>query len=332
MKREKIMSDYTFKVNLIGITELECFRDASKDELKVLVALASLDGAKTSANELAEELGLSKARVMSAITLFEESRVITKSDDEFFAEVEYEFERKKSEKTTGDAGRVSDELRQSDIRDIIVEIELLLEKTLEIREVERIVSLNKDQGLTAEFILTLAAYLKDTRQRLTVELIMREAKKLIEKNITSLEELEVYIKEKTAEVAGEWMMRNILGIHNRSIAPSERKYFKKWMHELYYSEQIIREAYDITVNATGSRSLAYMDKILSSWFESGCKTLEECRSKATMHKYENSKNANNSSQKSKKKVEADTPKYTDFNSEDALMRALERSYGADDEK
>ena len=49
-------------------------------------------------------------------------------------------------------------------------------------------------------------------------------------------------------------------------------------------------------------------------------------------KYENSKNVNNSSQKSKKKVEADTPKYTDFNSEDALMRALERSYGAGDKK
>jgi hypothetical protein len=44
-------------------------------------------------------------------------------------------------------------------------------------------------------------------------------------------------------------------------------------------------------------------------------------------KHENSKKANNNSQKSKKNTTAETPKYADFNSEDALMRALERSYG-----
>ena len=30
------MTDYTFKVKLDGITERECFKEASKDELKVL--------------------------------------------------------------------------------------------------------------------------------------------------------------------------------------------------------------------------------------------------------------------------------------------------------
>ena len=42
---------------------------------------------------------------------------------------------------------------------------------------------------------------------------------------------------------------------------------------------------------------------------------------------DNTTKANNSSQKPNKKAEAEVPKYADFNSEDALMRALERSYG-----
>ena len=50
-----------------------------------------------------------------------------------------------------------------------------------------------------------------------------------------------------------------------------------------------------------------------------------------MRKYESKKNST-ASQSKKKKTEAETPKYTDFNSEDALMRALERSYGDSDTK
>ena len=66
------------------------------------------------------------------------------------------------------------------------------------------------------------------------------------------------------------------------------------------------------------------------WHDAECKTLEECRARVNMRKQEKSKKANKSSQKSQKTVEAEVPKYADFNSEDALLRALERSYG--DEK
>ena len=79
-------------------------------------------------------------------------------------------------------------------------------------------------------------------------------------------------------------------------------------------------------------SVSYMNSILTSWHDAGCKTLDECRAVTTTRKYESSKKANNSSQKSKKSIEAEVPKYADFNSEDALLRAIERSYGQADEK
>ena len=66
------MVEYTFKVNLDGITERECFKDASKDELKVLVAFASMKGDSVTAEELSEMLDISKARVKAAVALFEE--------------------------------------------------------------------------------------------------------------------------------------------------------------------------------------------------------------------------------------------------------------------
>ena len=320
------MTEYTFKVRLDGITELDCFREATKDELKILLAIKSLEDTPFCAESLADMLGVSSARVKAAITLFEESSVLVARGDTILAEVEYEFEPKK-EKTTENKIKTANSLRDNHLQDLIQDMENLLEKTLSARETERISNLYTEKSLSPEYILTLTSFLKARRNPLTVEAIVREAGKLAEKNVTALEELEIYVKEKESEIKGEMEMRRLLGIHSRSLTPSERTFFKKWLHEFGYSSVIIGEAYDICVAATGKLSESYMDSILTGWHDAGCKTLEECRARVSIRKQEKAKKANNSSQKSKKTTEAETPKYADFNSEDALMRALERSYG-----
>ena len=321
------MTEFTFRVNLGGITELECFKEASKDEIKVLLAITSMPGVAVSAEYLAEALEVSKARVMAAIALFEESGVIEKCEGDLLAEVEYEFAPKKSEGIIASATNASVALRDTELAEYITDFEIIFEKTLVAREVERIDTLNKEKDLSFDYILTLASFLKDKHTHLTVERVVREATRISEQGITTFEELEIYIKEKNLEVAGEKEMKNLFGIYNRTLTKSERTYFKKWMHEYAYARPIIEEAYDISTRITGKLSLPYIDTILTSWHDAGCKTLEECRTKENVHKQEGKQKANNSSQKTKKTVEAETPKYTDFNSEDALMRALERSYG-----
>ena len=319
------MTEYTFKVNLDGITALDCFKEATKDELKVLIAIKSLKGEPFHAESIAIDIGVSAARVKAAVTLFEESGILIRQGESFLAEVEYEFEPKES--TDEVKKGVADSIRENDLYQLNIDMESLLEKTLATREIERITSLYTKKGLSPAYILTLSSYLKTKRASLSVEAIVREANKLTDKGIDNLEELEVYVKQKEAEISGEMEMRRLLGIHSRALAPSERIFFKRWLHEFGYSAVIIGEAYDITVNATGKLSLPYMDSILTGWHSAGCKTLEQCRAKVNIRKQETTKKANNSSQKTKKSVEAETPKYADFNSEDALMRALERSYG-----
>ena len=327
------MTEYTFKVNLEGITELECFKEASKDEVKILVAILSRGGT-VGVTQLSEALGISPARIKACITLFTEGGVLTECDGTSLAEVEYEFEptkkdKKRASETTVELAR---SIRENDLYEMNRELEVLFEKTLETREIERITSLYVKKGLSVEYILTLSAFLKDKKQNLTVESIVREANKLLSKEIDTLESLEVYVKEKNEEISGEMEMRRLFGIYGRTLTKSERDYFKRWMHEYGYSSTIIGEAYDISVSATGKISLPYINSILAAWYEAGCKTLDECRVKVNTRKHENSKKANNNSQKSRKSTESDVPKYADFNSEDALLRAIERSYGADTER
>ena len=319
------MTEYTFKVGLNGITDLDCFKEASKDELKILIALKSTEGETVSLEPLAQKLGVSVARIKATIALFEESGVLTKRANDFLAEVEYEFEVKK--KTCDTPLESAKSIRDNNLYELFNEIENIFGKTLETREIERIESLYTKKGLSVEYILMLAAHQNDTRMTPTIESLVREATRLQANDIDNLESLEIYLKEKADEIAGEAEMRQILGIRGRAFSKSERAFFKKWMHDYCYGTTIIGEAYDITVGATGKLSLSYMDKILTEWFKSGCRTLDDCRARVNIRKQERADKAKKSSQKSNKTVEAETPKYTDFNSEDALLKALERSYG-----
>lgn len=323
------MTEGTFKVNLAGIINRDCFREASKDELKILVAIIASVGEELSVDALSDELGISRARIKACITLFEESGVISKCEDGLLAKVEYEFEPTANDKKNKRDGslEVARSIRENDLYELNTEMENLFEKTLEAREIERITSLYTKKGLSPEYILTLAAYLKDHRQVLTVESIVREANKLIANGTDTLEELEMYVKEKNEEIAGEMEMRRLLGIYGRTLTKTEREHFKRWMHEYGYSVNIIGEAYDVTVAAINKISLPYINSILTEWHAAGCSTIEECRAKINTRKHDNAKNVNNSSQKAKRSATAETPKYADFNSEDALLRALERSYG-----
>ena len=321
------MTEPTFRVNLEGLTELECFREASKDELKILVAMLSLKGAGV--EELSEKLGISLPRVKACITLFKESGVLTDCDALPLAEVEYEFEPTEKDKTKAkdSATALARSIRENDLYEMNEEIERILGKTLETREIERITSHYTKKGLSPEYILTLAAFLKDRRQILTVEYIVREANKLLTAGIDTLEDLEIHIKDKLDEVAGEMEMRRLFGIYGRTLTKTEREHFNRWMHEYGYSANIIGEAYDVTVAAINRMSLSYINTILTEWHDAGCRTVEECRARVCIRKAATSKKTNNTSQKATKTTTAETPKYADFNSEDALLRALERSYG-----
>ena len=324
------MSKKIYRVNLDGICSLDCFKEATKDEAKILLAILSFGG-EVCESELSEALGVSLARVKACITLFEESGVLCECDGGLLAEVEYEFAKSEKDGGKEDTKReVAKSIRENDLYELNCEMERIFEKTLETREVERITSLHTKKGLSPEYILALSAFLKERRQSCTVELIVREANKLISKDIDTLEALEVYIKEKSEEIKGEMEMRRLFGIYGRTLTKSEREYFTRWLGEFGYSALIIGEAYDLTVMAINKISLPYINSILKEWHEAGCTTVKECRAKSEQKKYGNTQKVNDSSQKPKKKAEAEVPKYADFNSEDALLRALERSYG--DEK
>lgn len=320
------MKNKKFNISLATLTSSDAFSEASREELRVLLALVSSNGAVESTEKLAELAKVSRARTVAALALWEELGVIGEGLRTVSEEFNTENEQDVEERTSVD---VADSIRDENLASMLVECAALMDKAaLSTQEVKIICTLNTEYALSPEYITTLAAHLA-AKGKLTAVKLREDGKRLAAKGIDTLESLEQYIIERENESADEWEIRRTLGIYNRNLTASERDYFKKWTGELGYSTSIVALAFDVCVLNTGKLSCPYMDTLLTSWHKAGCKTIEECRSANASHKAQ-SDSESEKPQRKRAKIEPEKPRYGDFNVNEAFKHALSRSFGDDD--
>ena len=323
------MKEYSLNLaDALKNSELGC---ATAEELRVLLAIAA--GASSySEGELASLCGVTPARLASALTFWQAAGIISEKRDTG-STITDEFEEKitlgKIIDTT--AEKTATDIRDNDLAGLISECATLMDKpALSTEEITIISALYTQYALGEEYIITLAAYISE-RGRLTAVRLGTEAERLVKRGISSIEELEKYIEARQSESGAEWEFRHLIGIYNRSLSKKEQEFVKRWYHEMAYGEDVIGEAYDITVLNTGKLSLPYMDKLLTHWSEAGCKTLEDC---TALIERERTAKAAETSEKAPPKLprtQKQTPRYGDFDPLEAFERALQRSYSDDDE-
>lgn len=345
-----------FSYTPLHVSDNPAFREASAEELRVLLSLIEAGGIADT-ERIARAAGVSAPRVSSSLTLWQEAGVITevtdaagrntaeKTDGTMAAATESvaaedmqpaptiteEFERRlrAGEIPETDGKTLARDIRDGELSSMIEECTALIGKaTLTRDETARLCALKTQFSLDEEFILALAKDISDRGVRLTVTRLVQEADKLIRRDIDTPEALYSYIKRRNE--TGEWereLMR-LLGTFGRSFSPSEKKFIGKWCGEFGYGSEIIGEAYDITVMNTGKRSFSYMDKILTRWHDGGAKTVADCRAlsegtKAGKKPREKSAGAAKNAQGN------ENIRYTTFTASEALERAIARSYGGE---
>lgn len=137
-----------------------------------------------------------------------------------------------------------------------------------------------------------------------------------DKGIDTYEKAEDYIKQLEEQESIEHQIRSILGIYDRALTQTEKKYIKAWT-ELSLNTELISLAYDRTVNNTGKLSYSYMNKILVSWHDegitdsSGVKRSEEIFS--LKNGYDKSKQKNKSGDNTPNVQKSKFNNYTDTN-------------------
>lgn len=311
-----------------ALSESAALKTASAEELRTLLTVVAYEGEDVSIEEIAKSSDVARSRAAAAIALFTEDKIITDSKPVYEkTTITEEFEERLRrgellEETSLDTAKT---IRDEGLASLIEETARLMKRdSFSTSEVKLITGITTQYSLTPEFVLLLAAHLASTTAKLTPAKLRDEAIKLSEKEITTVEELEKYIETVSAENDIHREFRRIMGLYGGALSATQKKYFNRWGLEFGFGTAIVAEAYDRAA-LYADRSMQYMDTILTSWHEAGCKTVAECiaHSESTKASSENSK-----SEKAKtrgKKTEA--VHYSDFDANEAFLRALERSYG-----
>lgn len=320
------MTKLNYRLNLLRVTATTSYKEATAEELRTLVALIECDGKCDGVEELAEMALVSPSRCRASIALWEAAGVIREDDGTPTIVDEFDERLLRGEIDETPATEVAESIRNEGLASMLEDCAAYLGTAcLSNTEIKQLTALCTQYALAPDYILTLVAN-KTDKGHTTVRLICDEAIRLSGKGITSTEDLDDYLKKLEESSGAEWEIRRALGIYNKRLSPSQSAYIKKWSEEYGYSVAIITEAYDISALNTGKCDLRYMDKILADWHEAGCRTITECKARVEAKKI----GVTDKTAK-KKKSQPETPRYGNFDAKDAFMKALERSYGKEND-
>ncbi|MBR7164029.1 MAG: DnaD domain protein [Clostridia bacterium] len=226
---------------------------------------------------IAEALKISKIDVVNAFLFYSSQGLVkihnfTSVDDGDF-DIEFSFTAsdkkaavpfKPSYKASEISRRLQENPRMSQMYKIVGQI---LGKTLSSADTELLYSFHDYYGLSVEVILVLIEYYV-SKGKHSMKYIEKEAGKWASAGIDSVEKAKAYIEKREEFLSYTGRIRTLLGIQERRLTTRELSYIHNWQSEFSMSLDMVKNAYELTVNQTGKLSFAYMNKILEAWAKS----------------------------------------------------------------
>ena len=281
----KLQLEYGNGVAVLPLAACEAASRADLSELRFLIALSTFsNGGVIPADEVRLKAGLDERQTEAALRFWQGAGVITCLDTESAAEPisaaaaadsipAKHLQQEAAYTYTGEELEHLLNARDGSLRRLIGECQNLAGKLFNPMEVNRIVSLSDHLGLEDAHILMLFAYCK-TLGKTSVHYVERTALNLYDEGIDTLEKLEEYIRRREEAASYESALRQIFGIGGRSLTSREKQFIKCWKEEWQMPVDVVRRAYEITVDKTDKLSMPYLNKILSNWHEAGIHTVE----------------------------------------------------------
>lgn len=138
-----------------------------------------------------------------------------------------------------------------------------------------------DLGLPTEVISMLVNYCTEEIQRRfgpgrkpTLRQIEKEAYVWSRAELFTIDLADRWLKERAGKRSRAEELARLLGIQNRSPAPSEEKYLLAWL-DMGFDRDAFLRAYDKTIYKKGELAWPYMNRILENWHAKGLHTLPE---------------------------------------------------------
>jgi DnaD/phage-associated family protein len=155
----------------------------------------------------------------------------------------------------------------------IDEAQRVFGKTFNTYDVGIIVGLVDQVGLDEEAVLMILAYVARLGKK-GVRYAEKLAIAFYDEGYTTTEDIAGRIDtiERSKEVISQ--IKHLFGASARELSKSERTMFEKWTQKFGYGMDVIRMAYDITIDIKHEAIPKYTGAILESWYNAGLRTAE----------------------------------------------------------
>lgn len=303
---------YGSSVLTLPAKALEKLNTASEGELRVLLKLAAVSGEREiDPTALAAELGMEESALLSAIAFWRGADLLTTDASSCPQPAAAE----SAERTqtvavqvntrTGKDGRkvttvqsdgmphyTADEINRifaenAQLSGMIDECQNILGKIFSPTETNKLLALTDYFRLEPEYVVLLCYHSKKVG-RASIPYVDKLARSLWQEGIVTTEALEekLALLADAADLGGTF--RQLTGAGKQSFTEKQQKFLTQWA-KWQISPALLKLAYEVAVDNTGSPSMPYINKVLSNWQEAGYKTPEEVA--AAMEAYRQKKEA-----------------------------------------
>lgn len=176
------------------------------------------------------------------------------------------------------------------VRVLIDEAQRILGKMFNPNDINIMVGMIDYLGMNEECILLLLAHCKRIGKT-SLRSIEKYAYSMVDKGINDVETMENEISTLEVMHTFEGEVRALFGMKSRALTSKEGKMLSAWI-SFGYDINIVRMAYEITVNATGEPSLPYTNAILEKWNANAWKTPAEIEAGMNAEREKREGNAN----------------------------------------
>ncbi len=285
---------------------------ATKKDIRILLELAAAPDATTAA--IAAAAGVGTAEVEAALAFWRGTGVLAVAEGDSVAPAavtEAPAVRVVAEK--GLPSYSTEELsevlsRRSELAQLVNDAQQAFGKVFNTHEIAIIAGLADYLGLDEEYILLLLTHCRNMEKK-SLRYVEKMAITLHDEGIHNAEELEARLHNIEIMASACGKVRALFGISSRALTTKEKTMIEKWICVMKYDEQMLRRAYEITVDSTTKPSIPYANSILERWYAEGYRTLADVD--AALAEYKRKKAGDGSS----------------FDVDEWFEAALKRTYG-----
>lgn len=164
---------------------------------------------------------------------------------------------------------------------LVTETQTILGRYLGRSDLEKLFLIYNDLGMPADVIMLLIHHCQEEinaryhdERTLGFAYIMKTAYDWFEREILTYPKAEAWLAELERRKSLTEEIKRLLGIRDRDLSPSERKYIESWI-EMGYTAETLAIAADRMFTGTGRLNWKYMDSIVRSWNKQGLFTKED---------------------------------------------------------